>query len=214
MQTAGIVLAQAMVAALARTLHAQVIETHISWVLLAPQLAYKIKKPVQMPFVDYGTLDARRGFCEEEVRLNRRLAPSLYLGVSRITGTPRVPEIDGPGPVLEYAVRMRRFPPGALFGERLAAGQLQSADVDQLAALLGGFHRDAPRTAADNGFGSVGGRRRVALAALDGATPLMKPQELARLRLWLEVQAETLAGLWRTRLETGCVREGHGDLHL
>ena len=214
MQTAGITLTQAMVAALARILHAQVIETHISWVLLTRELAYKIKKPVQLAFVDYGTLDARRGFCEEEVRLNRRLAPSLYIGVSRITGTHRLPEIDGPGQVLEYAVRMHRFPPGALFGERLAAGQLQSADVDQLAELLGDFHRDAPRTAADNGFGSVEGRRRVAQAALAGAAAVIEPQDRVRLRDWLETQAESLAPLWRARLDAGRVREGHGDLHL
>lgn len=214
MQTAGITLAQAMVAALARTLHAQVVETHISWVLLTRDLAFKIKKPLRLPFVDYGTLDARRGFCEEEVRLNHRLAPSIYIGVSRITGTTRLPEIDGPGAVLEYAVRMRRFPPGALFGERLEAAQLEPADVDRLAAFLGGFHRDAPRTAADNGFGSVEGRRRVALTALAGAAPLIEAQDQARLREWLEGQAAALAPLWRTRLDAGGIREGHGDLHL
>jgi aminoglycoside phosphotransferase family enzyme/predicted kinase len=214
MQTTGIALAQAMVTALARTLHAQIIETHISWVLLAKDLAYKIKKPVRLPFVDYGTLDARRGFCEEEVRLNRRLAASLYLGVSRITGTHRLPEVDGPGPVLEYAVRMLRFAPGALFGEQLAAGELTPRDVDQLAGLLGDFHEHAPRTAADNGFGSVERRRTVALAALDGAAPVATTDDVVRLRDWLETQAAALAPLWSVRLESGRVREGHGDLHL
>jgi aminoglycoside phosphotransferase family enzyme/predicted kinase len=197
MQTAGIALAQAMVTALARTLHAQVIETHISWVLLTQDLAYKIKKPVRLPFLDYGTLDARRSFCEEEVRLNRRLAASLYLGVSRITGTHRLPEVDGLGPVLEYAVRMLRFAPGALFGEQLTAGKLTPRDVDQLAGLLGDFHEHAPRTAADNGFGSVERRRTV-----------------ARLRDWLKTQAAALAPLWSVRLDSGRVRECHGDLHL
>src|SRR5215213_3850273 len=86
-----------MVAALARTLRAELIETHISWVLLAGDTAYKIKKPVRLPFVDYGTLEGRRHFCEEELRLNRRLAPSLYLGLTRITGTGGAPALDGPG---------------------------------------------------------------------------------------------------------------------
>ncbi|MEO7399556.1 MAG: hypothetical protein ABIV07_02115, partial [Polaromonas sp.] len=80
-----VVKGQALVKALARTLGAELIETHISWVLLAGDDAYKIKKPVRLPFVDYATLQARRNFCEEELRLNRRLAPSLYLGVTRIT---------------------------------------------------------------------------------------------------------------------------------
>ena len=127
--------------ALASVLRAELIETHISWVLLAGDHAYKVKKPVRLPFVDYGTLEARRHFCEEELRLNRRLAPSLYLGLSRITGAHDAPELDGPGPVLEYAVRMRRFAPGALFGEQLAAGTLEGAQVDKLAALLADFHR-------------------------------------------------------------------------
>ena len=75
----------AFVRALARGLNAQVIETHISWVLLAGELAYKLKKPVRLPFVDYGSLEARHHFCAEEVRLNARLAPTLYQGVTRIT---------------------------------------------------------------------------------------------------------------------------------
>src|SRR5512133_2873879 len=137
MQTADpLAPSQALVTALARSLQAQVVETHISWVLLAQDLAYKIKKPVRLPFVDYATLEARRHFCEEEVRLNRRLAPALYLGVSRVTGSLAAPVLDGTGPVLEYAVRMRRFPAGALFSEQLAAATLNGDDVDKLAALL------------------------------------------------------------------------------
>ena len=214
MQTAGIALAQAMVESLARTLHAQVIETHISWVLLTRDLAYKIKKPVHLPFVDYGTLEARRGFCEEEVRLNRRLAASLYLGVSRITGTHRIPEIDGAGPVLEYAVRMLRFAPGALFGEQLAAGALTPDAVDGLALLLGDFHESAPATADGNGFGSAERRRAVALAALDGAAPVLDSAERDHLRDWLATQAAALGPLWSERLASERVRECHGDLHL
>ncbi|MES2787213.1 MAG: hypothetical protein V4684_17235, partial [Pseudomonadota bacterium] len=107
-----------MVQALVCLLRAELIETHISWLLLADDLAYKIKKPVHLPFVDYSTPAARQHFCEEEVRLNRRLAPSLYLGVTRITGTCLSPTLDAPGDPIEYAVRMRRFAKGALFSER------------------------------------------------------------------------------------------------
>jgi uncharacterized protein len=204
--------ADAMVAALARALGAELIETHISWVLLAGELAYKIKKPVRLPFVDYGTLDRRRHFCEEELRLNRRLAPSLYLGVARITGTHRAPALDGPGPVLEYAVRMRRFAPGALFGEQLQAGTLSSGDVDRLAALLAAFHSEAAPAAGEN-FASADRRRIAALAALEGAGAIASATEQAQLRAWLELQAEALAPLWTER-RRGHVRECHGDLHL
>lgn len=201
---------------LARTLNAQVIETHISWVLLTGDTAYKIKKPVQLPFVDYGSLSARRHFCEEELRLNQRLAPSLYLGLTRITGTPQAPVLDGPGPVLEYAVRMRRFAPGALFSEQLAAGLLRAGDTDQLAALLAGFHERAPRADAADGFATVDRRRDSALAACDGTRLLASNNdgEHALLRTWLQAEAGRLAPLWASRRADGSVRECHGDLHL
>lgn len=206
--------AQALVAALAQRLRAESIETHISWVLLAQDLAYKIKKPVRLPFVDYSTPAARRHFCEEEVRLNRRLAPTLYLGVTRITGSLDAPALDGPGPVLEYAVRMRRFPHGALFAERLAAGALSHREVEKLAALLAGFHcgTAAPLPAGD--FASPSQRRAVALAALEGARTVASEAEHARLRAWLDAAAQALIPLWTARRERGRVRECHGDLHL
>ncbi|MDR3453749.1 MAG: AAA family ATPase [Rhodoferax sp.] len=204
----------ALVKALARALDAQLIETLISWVLLTGDTAYKIKKPVRLPFVDYSTLQARQHFCEEEVRLNRRLAPSLYLGVTRITGTLETPLLDGPGPTLDYAVRMRRFASGALFREQLDAGRLAAGDVDRLAALLADFHGRMPGAAAANSFGSAERRRSAALAALDGVQTLASDTEYAVLRAWLEAQAVTLAPLWTSRKTNGRVRECHGDLHL
>jgi uncharacterized protein len=206
--------AQDLVGALARALGADLIETHISWVLLAGNRAYKIKKPVRLPFVDYGTLDARRHFCEEEVRLNRRLAPSLYLDVARITGTREAPALDGAGSALEYAVRMQRFAPGALFSEQVQAGTLSTADVDQLAALLADFHERAPVAAVEHGFGSAERRRAAALAALEGASATASKSEHAALLEWLHAQAVELAPLWTARLQGGRVRECHGDLHL
>jgi aminoglycoside phosphotransferase family enzyme len=127
---------------------AQVLETHISWVLLAGQLAYKVKKPVRLPFVDYSTLERRHFLCEE-VRLNLRLAAPLYLGVSRITGPAEHPSIDGDGPALEYAVRMRRFAQECLFSEQLTARTLAADGVDRFAKLLAQFHAAAPRAGPD-----------------------------------------------------------------
>ena len=204
----------ALVSALARALNAQLIETHISWVLLAGELAYKIKKPVQLPFVDYGTLQTRQHFCAEEVRLNRRLAPALYLGVTSITGTPQAPVIDGPGPVLEYAVRMRRFPPGALFSEQLAAGTLRAEHVDSLAELLAGFHEHTARADAASGFATAAQRQSSALKALEGVQAVANPAEKALLLAWLQAEGARLVPLWAARLANGRVRECHGDLHL
>src|SRR5215510_2197492 len=85
-------------------------ETHVSWVFLTGRYAYKVKKPVKLPFLDFSTLSRRLHFCREELRLNRRLAPRLYLGVVPIGGSPRAPRV-GKKPAFEYAVKMRQFPP-------------------------------------------------------------------------------------------------------
>src|SRR5688572_28798382 len=92
---------------LAAHLGGQLIETHISWVILTGEDAYKIKKPVRLPFVDYSDLESRHHFCDEELRLNRRLAPSLYLEVVQITGSASRPILGGNGALLDYAVHMR-----------------------------------------------------------------------------------------------------------
>ena len=87
----------------------RLVETHISWVVLTGFYAYKIKKPVKYPFVDFSTLGKRRWFCEEEVRLNRRLAPEVYQGIVPITGSPSNPHIDGHEAPFEFAVKMKQF---------------------------------------------------------------------------------------------------------
>ncbi|MBO9512642.1 MAG: AAA family ATPase [Variovorax sp.] len=202
----------ALVHALAPRLGAQVIETHISWILLAPALAYKLKKPADFGFLDYRTLRRRQHFCREEVRVNRRAAPSLYLGVARITGDASAPAVDGAGPVLDYAVRMRRFADGALYSERLAAGTLTPQDVDALAAMLAAAHAAAPvsRRAPPGALTPLDR----ALAALDGAGAVVSPAERQALHGWLAEGARVLAPVRAARRRGSHVRECHGDLHL
>lgn len=204
--------ARRLVQNLARSLDATLLETHISWILLAGDRAYKLKKPVRLPFVDYSTPERRLHFCQEEVRLNQRLAPGVYLGVARICGPSDAPVIDGAGPVLDHAVRMKRFPPGSLFSERLATGTLQAASVDRFAALLADFHAGSPRGAGEGADDRLLLRR--ALAALDGARPLLAPPDAAAIARWLASEWAAVAASWRARLAGGKVREGHGDLHL
>ena len=206
--------ARALVGTLAARLDAGLIETPISWVLLAGDSAYKIKKPVRLPFVDYTGLEARRHFCKEELRLNRRLAPSLYLGLARIAGTREAPLLGDSGPALDYAVHMRRFPEGALFAEQLTAGALSSLDVDALADLLANFHNTQAPAEPSAGFASAQTRHMAARAALQGALPVASPAEEVQLRGWLESEAATLQPLWTQRRHEGRVRECHGDLHL
>ncbi|HNK53635.1 MAG TPA: aminoglycoside phosphotransferase, partial [Ottowia sp.] len=115
----------------------QCLETHISWLLLAGEHAYKIKKPLTLDFLDFGTLAQRRAACEEELRINRRSAPELYLEVLPITGTPAAPRLGGDAAqAIEWAVHMRRFPPGALLAERAARGALGPVQIDALARAV------------------------------------------------------------------------------
>ena len=199
----------------------RLVETHISWVLLAESLAYKLKKPVQLAFLDFTTLAARRRFCEEELRLNRRLAPALYLDVVNVCDSPQGPTFGGVGPVVDVAVRMRRFPDGALWSEMLAEGTLASHHIDALAQRLADFHRDAAVAAPGSVFGSAASRARVTQGLIDAIGARHDETEASEsaidwpaLRAWLDQQRKTLTPLWAARLLAGRVRECHGDLHL
>src|SRR5579885_1257388 len=118
----------------------EVRQTHISAVFLAGPLAYKIKKPVSLGFVDYGTIERRRHFCEEEVRLNRRLAPEVYLGVVPVTREAETIHVEAPGEVIEWAVKMRRLPESATLRARLSGDGITADAVAGLARRLARFH--------------------------------------------------------------------------
>ena len=122
----------------------EIMETHISWVLLTGNYAYKIKKPVNLGFLDFTPLKARHHYCDEEVRLNRRLAPDLYLGTVAITGTPDAPQVGGAGTAFEYAVKMRQFPQGALLDAALARGKVGVPQFEALARKIAHFHAALP----------------------------------------------------------------------
>ena len=131
-----------------------VIETHISSVLLAGEYAYKIKKPVDLGFVDFSTLEKRLLYCNEEIRLNRRLAPDLYLGVVPITGTPSRPLMDGAGPAIEYAVKMRRFSQECMADLLLEQDRIPPGRVDELAGTVAAFHPTLPQAGSETAYGS------------------------------------------------------------
>lgn len=111
----------------------QLIETHISWVILTGPYAYKIKKPVNLGFLDFSSLEQRKLYCEEELRLNKRTAPSIYLGVVPITGSTTQPQLDGNGEAIEYAVKMRQFPQDAQLDHLLEQGGLKAVHINAFA---------------------------------------------------------------------------------
>ena len=193
-------------------------ETHISVVLVQGGHAYKIKKTLANAFLDQSTLARRRQACAEELRLNRRLAAELYLGVVNITGTPDTPELDGPGPVLDVAVKMRAFAQAGLWDRLAARGALEATHIDALVAALAAFHAAATVADAHSRFGTpqqvrapmLETLRELAAADLD-ADALSTLRQLAR---WEAAAYPQLAPLMAQRLQVGHVREGHGDLHL
>ena len=166
-------------------------ETHISWVVLTGDRAYKIKKPVTFPFLDYGTLERRRHCCEEEVRLNRRFAPDLYLGVLEIGVPP-----------FEYAVEMRRSDEHATLAARL--GELQPSDLAAVGRAVAGFHAAAPAADGDRPLTSV---VEESLATLEAAGT-----RIDALRGFYGAALAGLAPELERRRSAGLVRDGHGDL--
>lgn len=187
----------------------ELIETHISSLLLTPRLVYKLKKPVRLPFLDFSTRELRAHFCHEELRLNRRLAPQLYLCVARVCGPVEAPRIGGGGETIDHAVCMRRFSPDALLSQRLADGTLMPQHIDRLAVRLAAFHADAPPGA---GFGEP---QRVLKAVDMVLRQLQELQcDLGPVADWVTTQAIALHDTWQQRHAAGAVRECHGDLHL
>jgi aminoglycoside phosphotransferase family enzyme/predicted kinase len=196
----------------------EVLETHISWVLLAGDYAYKVKKPVNLGFLDFSTLAARRFFCDEELRLNRRTAPRLYLEVVPITGSESAPQLGGTGDAIEYAVKMRRFPQGALLSRMAQDGALGEAHIDALARVIAAFHARIARADPARAYGSPVEVLAPALQNVDQIEALIgsgaEVPELEQLRRWTRDEHARLRTTFEARKREGYVRECHGDLHL
>jgi aminoglycoside phosphotransferase family enzyme/predicted kinase len=196
----------------------ELIQTHISWVLLTGSYAYKIKKPVNLGFLDFTTLAARRHYCEEELRLNRRLAPDIYLDVVPITGTAQRPAIAGDGPAIEYAVKMTEFAQSALLDNALPRGEAGPATIEQLARKIADFHAQlAPQDSAP-GHDANATVLAPARENFEQMLPLLDaPADIATLtaiRDWTLREYGARTAQFQHRYAEGCVRECHGDLHL
>lgn len=217
------------------------IETHISFVILTGDFAYKIKKAMALDFLDYSTLEQRRLYCEEELRLNRRLAESVYLQVVAIGGSAEAPKIGDTLAAQEYAVMMREFDQKTLLDGVLARGELTPEQVDVIAALVSAFHREIPVATKETFYGTpqsiakamdenlialsfsrspspspplaVTGGDPSALPAVDKAEfeALKMVDELAA---WSRRQCSLLGPVFSARRAGGFVRECHGDMHL
>jgi aminoglycoside phosphotransferase family enzyme/predicted kinase len=191
-------------------------ETHLSWVLVEGEFAYKLKKALRFEFVDFSALEARHFYCQEELRLNRWLAPDLYLSVIGISGTPARPVMNGPGEPFEFAVKMRAFPQQALWEQRVRHGILGAEEIDALARIIAEFHRNTAIAPPGSSWGAPEALRACAnenLELIGAAKNDPEDRGLEKLRAWEQAQEQTLNSLFLLRKESGFVRECHGDLH-
>ncbi len=207
---------RAMVAALQRGFGAgtEHIETHISTLLLAGEFAYKLRKPLKLGFLDFSSLEQRRTDCEEELRLNRRTAPQLYLDVLPVFGPAerarigRAAEADGCAATIDWLLRMRRFDNEGLLDRLAARGALTDAQIDALARRIAVFHDALPASPA--AYGDPEAVLAWARANFDALGSHVSPA----LRDWTEREFARIAPTLALRRAQGFVREGHGDLHL
>ena len=198
--------------------HFRVIQTHSSYVLLTGSIAYKIKKPVDFGFLDFSTLEKRKHYCQLEFDINRKLAPSLYQKVIKITGTVQKPILNGTGEAIEYAIQMREFPQANLLSNLLAQNKLTLRIVDAIAYRLAQFHQQAARTRPEMEYGLPEQVHKPVKQNFDQIRPLLTDpldlEELSKIESWSNKQLEEYKSVFRARRKLGFIRACHGDVHL
>jgi aminoglycoside phosphotransferase family enzyme/predicted kinase len=193
----------------------ELIETHISWVFLAGERVYKVKKPVDLGFLDFTTLERRRFFCEEEVRLNRRLTHDVYLGVVELNGRDAI-RFGGTGPTVEVAVMMNRLPHDRMLDELVRRDAADPALVEELGRIVARFHASAPtggEIAELGGLETVSANWNENFAQTAKLPAEVLPEEWRRtLQTWVETFMLREAPRFAARVAAGRSRDCHGDL--
>jgi aminoglycoside phosphotransferase family enzyme/predicted kinase len=192
------------------------IETHISVVFLAGARAFKLKKAVRYPYLDFSTLEKRRAACEAEITVNRRAAPAIYRGVVPLARAPGGKlALGGAGEPVEWLVEMVRFDEDTLFDRLARAGTLDRHRIEELAETVAGFHQSAERRrdadSAANFAQTIAGNAASMAGPAAGA---FEPDAVERLREMSDARLASLRNLLDCRRDGGLVRRCHGDLHL
>lgn len=208
-----------LVKSLMKTLpESTLIETHISSVILSGDRVYKLKKPVDFGFLNFSTLQKRKIYCEEEVRINGRFAPQLEYRVARVTGSAEAPELDGEGEAIEYAVVMRRFEQAMQLDRVAARGRVDAGLCDRMAEQVAVLHEGAVRAEPASDFGTSS---RVLHPVAENFSMLEQSlfyetvwEKIEKLKAWSFAKQRELESFFEKRKEAGMIRECHGDLHL
>lgn len=195
------------------TRHVEVRETHMSWVFLTDRRVYKLKKPLRRPFLDFTSLGSRRHFCEEELRLNRRLAPSTYKAVVPLRADASGALCLGGGEIVDWLVEMERLPQADMLDTRIEAGAAVPGDVERVAALLAGFYASLPAELADGGAAieHFVVEHKVTREILEHED-IGVGNRVGRVLDRVEAGIAALRPAMERRIAEGRIVEGHGDL--
>ncbi len=194
------------------------IQTHVSFIFITDAFVYKIKKPVDFGFLNFSTLDRRRFYCNEEVRLNRRLCPDIYLGVVEVRESPGCAMINGEGTIVDYAVKMKKLPEERMLDRLLLEGKATTADIGRIARTVAEFHLNAERSEEIDWYGSTECIRRnwdenfQQIAEFSSVT--ISKRDLQIIRGWVETFLEENDRLFADRVSQGFIRDCDGDIHM
>lgn len=196
----------------------ELVQTHISYLLLAGEFVYKFKKPVNLGFLDFSSASLRAHFCAEELRLNRRLCPEIYLGilgVERCADGYRIGEVRADA--VDYGVKMRRLPDDRMMTEVMATGALTEHHLDAVVEKLVPFYRAAERSTPADWYGTVAAISKDVTDNFDMTAPFVGSSILGRSRFSRIMECSNAfldrQEIFEDRRMAGWVREGHGDLH-
>lgn len=194
------------------------IQTHVSWIFLTDSHAYKIKKPVDFGFLNFSTIDRRRFYCNEEVRLNRRLCPDIYEGVVEVREAPGGAAFHGSGPVIDHAVMMKRLPADGMLDRMVDERRAGGDELRRVAEAIARFHAAAPTSPAAAGFGSPERVMTNWRENFEQAVPFVgatiSERACSAIHDWVDLFSHANRELFERRMAGGFVRECDGDIHL
>jgi aminoglycoside phosphotransferase family enzyme/predicted kinase len=195
----------------------RLLQTHVSYLFITDHHVYKVKKPVNLGFLNFTTLDRRRFFCDEEVRLNRRLCPDIYLGVLEVRETGSGANVRGEGTIVDYAVKMKRLPEDRMLDRLLADGKVGAAEVRRVARRIAAFHLESERGGEIDAYGSVETIRHNWEENFQQVGEFLRvtidEEKLRLIRAWVTRFLAVNGELFAARVAGGFIRDCDGDLH-
>jgi aminoglycoside phosphotransferase family enzyme/predicted kinase len=200
------------------TAKVELLQTHVSWIFLTDSHAYKIKKPVDLGFLNFSTIDRRRFYCNEEIKYNRRLCPDIYEGVVELRQTNGGVSFRGTGRILDYAVKMKRLPAERMLDRLIINNAVSAVEIRNVAQVISGFHRLIPTSPAISEYGRLERIRYNWLENFEQTIPFenatLPASEREVVRSWVASFMEEHAAIFTQRIDSGFIRECDGDIHV